>query len=77
MWFFWAPWLLLTSQKHASGQIGDSKLPLGVKERVNVCGVLPWTGIPSRMCSRLVPSVPGLCHDSDQHKVAINKDNNE
>lgn len=51
-------WFPPTSQKHACGWIGYTKLPLftliGVNERVSVCvfvcmcDALHWTGVPSR-----------------------------
>lgn len=47
-------------KKHACKWTGYSILPLGVAEWVNGCvnGGLPWTGIPARIYSQLMSSVP-------------------
>lgn len=52
--FFWVIWFPSTSPKHTGRQIDDQQLHLDANECVNVYG---FTGVPSRMCSHLTPSV--------------------
>lgn len=60
--FLWILQFPPSLQKHAIMCIGYLKLPIDVKECVIVCahGAQQWTGIPSRVFSCLVLTVPGI-----------------